>query len=174
MPLNPGDEVAFLNEAGGGTVVRVVGDRAVIEDEHGFEREVYVAELIRLSGKEALRKQLLSGEPPEDPTAKKRAPAAKAESKPEEEEIDLHIHALTDSHRHLSNREIVLIQTEHFRRAFDDARNRRLRKLIVIHGVGKGVLKEEIRKMIRDTDRCSFEDADYLKYGRGATEIRFW
>ncbi len=174
MPLNPGDQVAFLNEAGGGTVVRLIGDRAVLEDEHGFEREVSVAELVLLSGKEELRAQLLSKEPPEDAAGKKRTAAPKPERKPEEEEIDLHIHALTDSHKHLSNREIILIQTEHFRRAFDDARNRRLRKLIVIHGVGKGVLKEEIRKMIRDTERCSFEDADYLKYGRGATEIRFW
>lgn len=174
MPLNPGDQVAFLNEAGGGTVIRLLGDRVVLEDEHGFEREVSAAELVILSGKEELRKQLLSKEPPKDADGKQRAAAPKPERKPEEEEIDLHIQALVDSYKHLSNREIVLIQTEHFRRAFDDARNRRLRKLIVIHGVGKGVLKEEIRKMIRDTERCSFEDADYLKYGRGATEIRFW
>ena len=46
------------------------------------------------------------------------------------------------------------------------------KKLIVIHGVGEGVLREEVRKMLQFYENVRFHDADMRKYGVGATEVQ--
>ena len=45
--------------------------------------------------------------------------------------------------------------------------------LIVIHGKGEGVLKEEIRQLLNKYP-VEAKDADYRIYGLGATEVRFF
>jgi DNA-nicking Smr family endonuclease len=45
------------------------------------------------------------------------------------------------------------------------------RKLIVIHGVGEGILREEVRRMLQYYDGVQFHDADMRRYGTGATEV---
>lgn len=175
MSVNPGDKVQFLNEEGGGTVIRVAAQKAVVEDEHGFERIVAITELVPLAGKNEWRKRLSEAEPPLKPEAGIPKPVKKVRKpQAEVEEVDLHIQHLADRYKHMTNREIVLLQMSHFRSAVSSARERKASSLIVIHGVGKGVLKAEIRQVLKDMERCSFEDANYLKYGYGATEIRFW
>ncbi len=88
-----------------------------------------------------------------------------------EMEIDLHIHELLDRYSHLSNHEIVQIQLKHFQKALDKAINERYRKLIVIHGVGKLKLKQEVLKVLTSYKNVKAYDASYSKYGFGATEI---
>jgi DNA-nicking Smr family endonuclease len=46
--------------------------------------------------------------------------------------------------------------------------------LIAIHGVGEGVLKNEIRSFLGKKDNVEFFDASYMEYGKGATEIRLF
>ena len=43
--------------------------------------------------------------------------------------------------------------------------------IVFIHGVGEGVLKEELGYLFRKYDNVKFYDADYQKYGLGATEV---
>ena len=87
-------------------------------------------------------------------------------------EIDLHIENLVDSWSHLSNFEIVLVQVSAFRKrlyqAFDDNEN----QLIVIHGVGKGVLKDEIAGVVNTLPNVSMHPADMKIYGMGASQIK--
>jgi dsDNA-specific endonuclease/ATPase MutS2 len=48
----------------------------------------------------------------------------------------------------------------------------KIKKLIVIHGVGEGVLKSAIRKeLMEHYYQYEFHDASYSDYGYGATEI---
>ena len=109
---------------------------------------------------------------------KKTTSASNVNSKPNavnnpalEMEIDLHIHELLDRYSHLSNHEIVQVQLKHFQNALDKAINERYRKLIVIHGVGKLRLKQEVLNLISSYDNVKAHDASYSKYGFGATEI---
>jgi dsDNA-specific endonuclease/ATPase MutS2 len=46
-----------------------------------------------------------------------------------------------------------------------------IKKLIVIHGVGNGKLKQEITAILKGIEGVSFHDASYKHYGFGATEI---
>lgn len=90
-----------------------------------------------------------------------------------EMEIDLHIEELLDDYSNMSNAEIIRVQLTYFQNALDKAMNDHLRRLIVIHGVGNGRLKQEVRALL-DTHTLKYYDASYARYGFGATEIAFY
>lgn len=86
-------------------------------------------------------------------------------------EIDLHIEELIDSHSGLTNTEILSIQLERFEKEIQYCLSNGIKKLIVIHGVGNGKLKQEIISILKTIDDISYYDASYKNYGFGATEI---
>ncbi len=88
-----------------------------------------------------------------------------------EMEIDLHIEELLDNYKGMSNAEIIQVQLKHFQQALDKAINEHYRKLIIIHGVGNGRLKHEVRTILSSYKNLQYYDASYSKYGFGATEI---
>jgi DNA-nicking Smr family endonuclease len=88
-------------------------------------------------------------------------------------EVDLHIHELIDNHARMANSEIIAVQLEHFERTLRIAENKKIPRVVYIHGIGQGVLRAEIRKMLHQYyPHCEFLDASYANYGYGATEVR--
>lgn len=88
--------------------------------------------------------------------------------------VDLHIEKLTDSWKHLSNFEILTIQLKEFEKWFDLAQHSHLPSFIVIHGVGKGKLKDEIHAILKSRPEVkSFVNQYDPRFGFGATEIFF-
>lgn len=85
-------------------------------------------------------------------------------------EVDLHIEELLDDTRGMDNAAIIRFQLQYFQRCIDEARRRRLWKFTAIHGIGKGVLKSEVRRVIAE-EGLTFQDASYARYGYGATEV---
>ena len=61
-----------------------------------------------------------------------------------------------------------------FRSFYARAQEKSISKIIVIHGVGEGVLKNEIRSFLSKKENLEFFDASYADYGKGATEIRLF
>ena len=99
----------------------------------------------------------------------------KSSKKPKpRQEIDLHIEELVDTTHGMTNFEMLSIQLNAFEDALEDAiRNQQL-SLIVIHGVGKGKLKEEIHTLLKSVPEVDFFQSEWNpKYGYGATEIFF-
>lgn len=86
-------------------------------------------------------------------------------------EIDLHIEELVDSHSGMTNAQILNIQLERFEREMEYCLSNGIKKLIAIHGVGNGKLKQEIILILKSIDGISYHDAPYKNYGFGATEI---
>lgn len=89
-------------------------------------------------------------------------------------EIDLHIEELVDSHSGMTNAQILAIQLERFEKELDYTLENGFKKLIVIHGVGNGKLKQEIISILKTVDDISYYDASYKNYGFGATEIMIY
>ncbi len=88
--------------------------------------------------------------------------------------VDLHIEKLTDDWKGLSNGEILDIQLREFEKWYDLALAHRQSQLIVIHGVGKGVLRNEIHDQLRlKREVKSFVNQYHPSFGYGATEIYF-
>jgi hypothetical protein len=184
--LKPGDQVSFLNEAGSGVVKSLSGnDKCIIEDEFGFEYEYPINELVinrnidyKISDatiEKKLRDKLTHREPntQEAEFERKFRHLNKISSFNSSEEIDLHIEQLVDFNpKHMSNAEILSIQITHFERMMQHAILNHQRKIIFIHGVGEGVLKTEIRRLLREVyPETRYHDASYRKYGYGATEV---
>lgn len=98
---------------------------------------------------------------------------SKPHQAPETMEIDLHIEELIDKHKHLTNGEIVNIQLNALEDKINSAIRNNCKELVVIHGVGKGVLRDEVRKLIKNMG-FRYSDGSYAKYGYGATLLEFY
>lgn len=88
-----------------------------------------------------------------------------------EKEIDLHIQHLVDDYKNLTNSEMLAIQMKRFRFEMDQALKKNYYRVIFIHGVGSGVLRNEILRELRSYPGVSARDAAFEKYGFGATEV---
>jgi hypothetical protein len=88
-----------------------------------------------------------------------------------EKEVDLHIEELVENTSGMSNFEILNIQLERFEKELDEAIEKNMKKIIFIHGVGNGRLRQEIASILRKTKGISYQDASYKEYGYGATQV---
>ena len=87
-------------------------------------------------------------------------------------EVDLHINALLDNTAGLSPAVLLNTQLTEFRIIMDRNIRRKGQRIVFIHGKGEGVLRETLIKELRRRYRsCSYEDANFQKYGYGATMV---
>ena len=86
-------------------------------------------------------------------------------------EVDLHIEKLVPYLKGLSNHDILTKQIDTARGQLEFAIRKRIQKIVFIHGVGEGVLKAELEYLFSRYDNVKFYDADYQRYGLGATEV---
>jgi len=86
-------------------------------------------------------------------------------------EVDLHINQLVKSTRGMQNHEMLNLQLETAKRRLEFAIQNRIQRIVFIHGVGEGVLKLELEYLFKRYDCLKFYDANYQKYGQGATEV---
>lgn len=102
------------------------------------------------------------------------ASKARQHLEPARSVVDLHIEKLTDDWSRMSNYEIVSLQLKTFEKYYDLAYHHHLPSFIVIHGVGEGVLRDEIHDILRlKKEVKSFVNQYHPAFGYGATEIFF-
>jgi len=109
---------------------------------------------------------------------KEKAPKEKFVSlhnlEPARHELDLHAEALIKNLMGMSNGDILKIQLDTLERYLHLAIAHRQHSMIVIHGLGKGTLKEEVHKILKATREVGrYKNEWSHKYGFGATEIIF-
>jgi dsDNA-specific endonuclease/ATPase MutS2 len=175
--LKVGDRVAVLDDSFNGRVKSIKGGRVSIETPEGFVLEFNENELVKISDTEEL-KSLFAGRSvgsilKEKEEPKKRSFVKEKKSRKDDFvlEVDLHIEKLVPSKRGMSNYDILTLQTETAKRQLEFAIKNRMPKVVFIHGVGEGVLKAELDFLLGRYDGITFQDADYQKYGLGATEV---
>ena len=173
--LNKGDKVSVLDDAIDGVVVELKGSDVTIETTDGFTLTFKSNELIKMgsgpmnfnfnknhiiSEKEVAKPNYINKEK----KSKKEIPAP---------EFDLHIEKLVKNHKAMSNYDILTTQMETAKRHIEFAIRNRIPKIVFIHGVGEGVLKSDLDFLLGRYDNVVFQDANYQKYGQGATEVYF-
>jgi hypothetical protein len=104
-------------------------------------------------------------------TEKSKALIDKHRIAPFEAEVDLHISSLQDNYTKLSNHEILKIQTDYFTRCLESALEAQYRKIIFIHGIGNGTLRNTILEMLKEYEELTAQNASFKKYGYGAIEV---
>jgi Smr domain len=88
--------------------------------------------------------------------------------------VDLHIDKLMTNIGKMTNAEIITLQLDVFKRHLNNSIAHRQEMLVVVHGLGKGTLREEVHKILKKTPQVvRFKNEWSGKYGFGATEIWF-
>jgi hypothetical protein len=103
----------------------------------------------------------------------KTSRSAKEHLKSLAKEVDLHIEELVENVTNLSNYEMLNIQLEKFEKELDEGFEKNLRKIVFIHGVGNGRLRQEIISILKSTEGITFQDAPFKEYGYGATQVNY-
>jgi hypothetical protein len=136
MMISVGDRVAYLNSTGEGKVLEVKGDQLLVEDEDGFSDWYHVSELVR-------RNNFDIGD-----VRVKDTPSRPKEStpriRPNQMVVDLHFDQLVDYPKNFTAFEKLDIQLREAKKAVEKCKKSGIKKLILIHGVGEGRLKEEV------------------------------
>lgn len=161
------DQVVFLSEVGGGVVTKIEGKYFYVLDETGFERPFLANQLSPVI--QSMKKIDLT-EFQKDNKGKSKVKTVKSQDLIPE--IDLHIEQLVENHRGWTNHEILTFQIRTFRTFLEKSANQKAKRIVVIHGVGNGVLKQEIRSFLDGSKRYKYCDADFSHYGfGGATQV---
>ncbi len=177
MKFSIGDVVSVLDEDVDGVVVSIKGEQVMIESTDGFLMTFYVNELIKINNSSNLMDSIKSfnlGNIKKEKEISKPRNFVKERKEKREigvPEFDLHIEKLVPHKRGMSNYDILTLQSETAKRHLDFAIRNRIPKIVFIHGVGEGVLKAELDFLLGRYDNISFQDANYQKYGQGATEV---
>jgi DNA-nicking Smr family endonuclease len=179
--LRVGERVGFLYEIGGGIIKRIDPNGIfLVEDDDGFERSFRSNELVEIHGTDFKLPDDAVAQINDDDTISEKHYTSHKElrtgsRKPTEVwELDLHIESLLDSHLGMPNAEILNVQLRELRGFYNRAREKHIRKLIIIHGVGEGVLKDEVRIFLAKKEGVEFYDADFRDYGKGATAVELF
>ncbi len=96
----------------------------------------------------------------------------KKEESPDTLEVDLHLDEITLKNTQLTPAAILSLQMSRFHGAIEEAIGKNMRRLVVIHGIGQGTLKMQIRKELQEKyPTYIYQDASFREYGFGATMV---
>lgn len=178
MAVKVGDKVSVLDEDLSGIVKSISGSEVTLETEDGFMLNFEKSELIVLHSANTMVEQAFSNSEIKDVIAEKetvkKRPSKRVKPKERSQptmEVDLHIHHLVKSSRGMTNYEMLNLQLETAKRQLEFAIRKRIQRIVFIHGVGEGVLKQELETLFRRYDNIKYYDANFQKYGFGATEV---
>ena len=177
MSFNVGDFVEVLDEDLSGEVIFVKNNQVIIQTDDDFELEFDTSQLVKVSNKTLLKSTNISTEAinkihsDKNPAKKKSVGKKKKERVQPALEIDLHIHKLLPSTRGMQKHDILTYQLDTVRRQIVFAMSKKIQRIVFIHGVGEGILKLEMEYLLKRYDNLKFYEANYQKYGLGATEV---
>ncbi len=163
MIFKPGDKVSILNESGLFIFLSDKNNRALIQDENGFERLVdfkYIVIYRKFNVTETYLKSV--------DLIQKKTPLKKTSSIPE---IDLHIEVLLAKSSHLSAHDKFLLQIDIFKKFTNKMLKERQSKFVVIHGAGEGKLKSEIQTLLQSKKGFRMHDKHISNGKVGASLI---
>lgn len=173
MKFKKGDKVEIIDDAIRGEILSIEGNTITITTDDGFNLQVSASEIIKTED-ETLKISnidVFRGLKEKQPSKRPKPKAIKREKQQPAIEVDLHIHQLTASTRGMSNHDMLNLQIDTAKRQLEFAINKRIQRVVFIHGVGEGVLKTELEYLFGRYGNISYYDADYQKYGLGATEV---
>ncbi len=116
---------------------------------------------------------IASGAPP-PPLQPTPLVVTKKNLEPAKQVIDLHIEQLSSNWKNMSNAEIIKKQLDTLDHYIHLAVAHRQDRMTVIHGLGKGRLREEVHEKLKTYPEVKrFKNEWSGKYGFGATEVHF-
>lgn len=147
-----GDKVILKKDRTKATVLFSIGDRKVkIEDQYGFEYIVNYSDILPLNESTNIVSAYGNDfEVKDEDVIKKREKKTHFSKKDRGGvvKIDLHIEQINSHYHHMKNSEIIQMQMEYCKRELDQAMMKHKKSIKIIHGIGVGVLKSEVHKLL--------------------------
>ena len=90
---------------------------------------------------------------------------------PGEAIVDLHIGEIVENISGLKSQDMLNLQLDYFRKALENAIKNEYHKVTFIHGIGNGVLKNEIIREMEHYEGIENRMASISKFGAGAVDV---
>ena len=169
-----GDKVAMLNDTIKGIIVKIDSKDITMKTEDGFEYDCFENELIFLGNLDSYLKDDIHLDYIKEKDQQKKKKESRKESTKRNQipplEVDLHIHKLVNSNKGLTNYDMLSLQLKTAKQQLEFAIRKKIPRVIFIHGVGEGVLKQELDYLLKKY-AVEIYEASFQKYGQGATEV---
>ena len=166
MKFTIGDKVLFKKDDLKGEIIRVNSFyKATVLTDDGFEMHVSIKDLVKIEA--GTDKAISYGEI--GYSKNKISKILKSQQQEKSQtilKVDLHIELLIDNFQYMDNFEIVQIQLDVCQKKIEKALNSNYQKIIIVHGIGMGVLKAEVHKLLNH-----YRLRYYLSKDAGATEV---
>ncbi|MBH70490.1 MAG: hypothetical protein CMP69_04550 [Flavobacteriales bacterium] len=169
MLFNIGDQVLFKNENQIGVIISIISNsKFLVKTNEGFDVETNIGDIILVdpstNNVEAYGKKIIN----KDKHAVSNKKNTKSKNKNKSSLIvDLHFENL-DLHNVKKNL-ILPNQIDYCRKKIDQAIiNSTINKLIIIHGIGDGILKQKVHEILQE-----YSLTYYLSLDEGSTEVIF-
>ncbi|HIZ85416.1 MAG TPA: Smr/MutS family protein [Candidatus Coprenecus stercoravium] len=178
-----GDRVRFMDSGESGTVVDVVDVSTLSIDVDGMVMRVNVSEVVPLSSDSMSDEEQMYDTGGRTVSYKVTADARPVKSVrsrnnvrhgEDRMEVDLHIEAVRRKYpaaRNIPDDDVLYVQLEVFDKSMAEAFRKGARSVVFIHGNGRGILRMEIMKRLRDYPGVTCSPASALRYGSGALEV---
>jgi len=170
-----GDQVAVIDDDLNGKIIHINENMITIKTSDGFELTFNDYELVKKPNNQALLYKI-TRENLNEFNQKSLIDSNKSNLIKKQKhiniviEIDLHIHQLVNSIKGLDKYDMLTIQINAAKRKLEYAIQKKIQRVIFIHGVGEGVLKKELEYLFQKYN-VDFYEASFQKYGMGATEV---
>lgn len=167
-----GDLVEVIDDTIQGKIVKIKESKITILTRDGFELSFGRSEIVKVKKENSIKINFFEADDDSllKNIEKKKKIIPKKEKKIPPMEVDLHIHQLVASTKNMTNHEMLTLQIETARKQLEFAIEKRIQRVVFIHGVGEGVLRTELEYLLGRYN-VKFYDAEYSKYGVGATEV---
>ena len=174
--LKLGDKVYILDANYSGYITKIDGSQINIKTEDGFEMMFDISELIKVDD-ELFNSYLISKLNYKEIQFQNIDEKKKNKFKINKQRkditvVDLHIDKLIKFQKNLKKYEILSFQLKIAKKKLDLAILSGAKRIIFIHGVGQGILKFELEKILRLYNNLEFYPANFKEYGYGATEVK--
>jgi hypothetical protein len=161
-----GQQVSVLRESGIFTIQEIQKTQLVLTDENGFSY-TYTHDLVVARQAIEVHKIKYKDENPSSHTHRQKPSSAKDNALPS---IDLHAEVL-GLPLYYTAHEVLCAQIVAFQRFCNQQFYSRKAKFLVIHGVGEGRLKKEIKQLVLSHGGMSMNDAQWSNGTVGASRI---
>ena len=172
MKLQEGDTIFVTDEDLSGRVTRFTESTVSFLCKDGFDYTfpIHQVYLVNKEGKVENENQKFRAE--SAPKLKAKATSNSLTFDVKNPVFDLHIEQLNPLLVNAPDYEIVQYQILSVKEILFIAHRKRVRQITLIHGVGKGKLRREIRNLLSDSyPEIEYLDGNYQKYGAGATQL---
>jgi len=175
MKFKIGDFVAVLDDVVKGVVTKIEANYIFIQDNTDMEFKYLPSELVKIdeNQQELSKYNDINNHHLKEKQSAEFSKNKSVFKKMKNEvvfEVDLHVNQLVNSTVGMDNYDMLNLQIDTAKRKLEYAIQKRISKIVFIHGVGEGVLKTELQYLFNKYP-VKYYDASYQKYGLGATEV---